>query len=498
MVKDMEAHFDMIVREKVVFECLRAPRAQDFLPTISIDGLGQQMSPVEYRTILKYRFMIILFSVDAICLVCRKACLDSFAEHAVHCKELLGFKYRHDMLLLHAWYLDDGTLIGDSKEVTRVLDIIKVSDPGLGLQLNITKTKIFWPSCNSEKLREGLFRVNIRRPSLAVKLLGGAVVVKDGLSPFVTDELVVKEKKSSLVDTSIPNVENTDLKSYPPLPTQGSTPSSNTPGMSLYANVIGKPSGTKVNFLTLFTLGGNGIDLVVPIEYIRAISERSSYARAMIEIRANVELKDNIVVDMPKITKEWNYTCNIRVEYEWKPPRCTSCKVFGHTHEDCPKNIGVGVTMNLKKTSQAPKGIPVGTKMGFEQNKEYRHVSKKHTGNSSGNKKRGVNFTNKVEYTRDHDSKDEVASDDNSIDHSLASKKTGFGTQILVEQWKDSYGNGYYDEDPYDDHMNEGHDLSEEIQTICDKLEREFEGARSDKLDTRVCVPFFKDVVLPM
>ncbi|GKD15028.1 hypothetical protein Tco_1199435 [Tanacetum coccineum] len=62
------------------------------------EGLGQHMSPVEYRTILKYRLMISLFSVDAICLVCRKACLDSFGEHAVHCKELTGFKYRHDMV----------------------------------------------------------------------------------------------------------------------------------------------------------------------------------------------------------------------------------------------------------------------------------------------------------------------------------------------------------------------------------------------------------------
>ncbi|GJT02572.1 hypothetical protein Tco_0823741 [Tanacetum coccineum] len=26
------------------------------------------------------------------------ACLDSFGEHAVHCKELPGFKYRHDMV----------------------------------------------------------------------------------------------------------------------------------------------------------------------------------------------------------------------------------------------------------------------------------------------------------------------------------------------------------------------------------------------------------------
>ncbi|GJR33665.1 hypothetical protein Tco_1209349 [Tanacetum coccineum] len=42
--------------------------------------------------------MIPLFPVDAICPVCRKACLDSFGEHAVHCKELPSFKYRHDMV----------------------------------------------------------------------------------------------------------------------------------------------------------------------------------------------------------------------------------------------------------------------------------------------------------------------------------------------------------------------------------------------------------------
>nr|GEV82287.1 hAT dimerization domain, ribonuclease H-like domain protein [Tanacetum cinerariifolium] len=81
MVKDTEIHFDMTMRQKAVFECLRAPHAQDFLIAISIDGLSQHMSPVEYRTILKYRLMISLFSVDAICPVCRKACLDSFGEH---------------------------------------------------------------------------------------------------------------------------------------------------------------------------------------------------------------------------------------------------------------------------------------------------------------------------------------------------------------------------------------------------------------------------------
>ncbi|GJR10647.1 putative reverse transcriptase domain-containing protein [Tanacetum coccineum] len=63
-VKDMKAHFDMTVRQKAVFEYLRALHAQDFLLAIPIDGLDQQMSPVEYRTILKYRLMIPLFPVD--------------------------------------------------------------------------------------------------------------------------------------------------------------------------------------------------------------------------------------------------------------------------------------------------------------------------------------------------------------------------------------------------------------------------------------------------
>jgi hypothetical protein len=42
--------------------------------------------------------MIPLFPIDEVCPVCRKACLDQFGEHAVHCRELSGFKYRHDFV----------------------------------------------------------------------------------------------------------------------------------------------------------------------------------------------------------------------------------------------------------------------------------------------------------------------------------------------------------------------------------------------------------------
>ncbi|GJT40067.1 putative reverse transcriptase domain-containing protein [Tanacetum coccineum] len=87
----------------------------------------------------------------------------------------------------------------------------------------------------------------------------------------------------------------------------------------------------------------------------------SSYAKAMIELRADVELKDNIMAAMLKITREGYYTCNICIKYEWKPPRCACCKVFGHDKEECPKNIGNGEMKNLKKTSQTSRGTNGGT-----------------------------------------------------------------------------------------------------------------------------------------
>ncbi|GKG39773.1 hypothetical protein Tco_0463918, partial [Tanacetum coccineum] len=77
----------------------------------------------------------------------------------------------------------------------------------------------------------------------------------------------------------------------------------------------------------------------------------------MIKLKADVELKDTIVVAMPKLTWEGFYTCN----------------------EECLKNPGLDVAKNLKKPSQASKGVSVGPKVGFKPAKEYKPVSKKPT-----------------------------------------------------------------------------------------------------------------------
>jgi hypothetical protein len=73
IVQNMEVKFNMTTRHKSIFGCLQAANAHNFLLAIPIDGLCQHMSPVEYRTILKYRLMIPLFPIDEVCPVCSKA-----------------------------------------------------------------------------------------------------------------------------------------------------------------------------------------------------------------------------------------------------------------------------------------------------------------------------------------------------------------------------------------------------------------------------------------
>ncbi|GJS61883.1 retrotransposon protein, putative, ty1-copia subclass [Tanacetum coccineum] len=243
---------------------------------------------------------------------------------------------------------------------------------------------------------------------------------------------------------------------------------------------------------------------------------RSSYARAMIEIRDDVELKDTIVVAMPKLTGEGFYTCTIRVKYEWKPPKCTCCKVFDHIQEDCPKNLGLGVAKNLKKPILAPRGVPVGSKKkGVEPTKEVSNSNPFNVLNSVVNDEElGTNGglqiwlvtgpivdkirklekliieekatlvdddgkpLKKVDYLGDHDSNDEVFLVDNDMAHSMATETVGFGTKSLLEQWTDSYVNGDYDEDPYDGDMYEGQVLPDKLQDICDNLDIRVRGRR--------------------
>lgn len=57
----------------------------------------------------------------------------------------------------------------------------------------------------------------------------------------------------------------------------------------------------------------------------------------MIEIDAKSELKDRLVVSIPRLNVSGYTMESVRVRYEWKPPRCDECMVFGHSCDECPK-----------------------------------------------------------------------------------------------------------------------------------------------------------------
>nr|GEV53320.1 zinc knuckle CX2CX4HX4C [Tanacetum cinerariifolium] len=100
------------------------------------------------------------------------------------------------------------------------------------------------------------------------------------------------------------------------------------------------------------------------------------------------ELKDTIVVAIPKLVGKGFYMYTMRVMYEWKPPMCSSYKVFGHVLNECPKKIISDVAKNLNNPRKATRGVPFGPKVGFKSPKQiYRIVSSTNGASTSGKKK---------------------------------------------------------------------------------------------------------------
>ncbi|GKC72158.1 hypothetical protein Tco_1118041, partial [Tanacetum coccineum] len=157
--------------------------------------------------------------------------------------------------------------------------------------------------------------------------------VMEGVTPSMVDMDVEKEKLSSLEDTTV-------LGSFPPLPT------------------------------------GNGIDVIVKLDGA-PVTTFSEDGLSAIATKLGTPLMLDSYTSYMACNLGGHYICNVRVEYEWKPPRCATCKVFGHIHEECPKNTSAGEKKTIKKPSQTSRGVLVGPKMGFKPQKEYRHVPKK-------------------------------------------------------------------------------------------------------------------------
>ncbi|GJX63665.1 cytokinin dehydrogenase 3-like protein, partial [Tanacetum coccineum] len=147
---------------------------------------------------------------------------------------------------------------------------------------------------------------------------------------------------------------------------------------------------------------------------------RSSYAKVMVKLKADVELKDNIVV-------------------------------FGHVHEECTKNTGA----DEKKTVKKPK---------------YRPVTKKPNASSSGNKKKCVEPTIEVSNSNPFDVLNSV---DNDGEFGTNGK-----TNNLVNNEATSSGSSFFNID------NDGERASNTpIGAKIDKIERQISEGKLRLLD---------------
>nr|GEU59540.1 hypothetical protein [Tanacetum cinerariifolium] len=133
-----------------------------------------------------------------------------------------------------------------------------------------------------------------------------------------------------------------------------------------------------------------------------------SYVKALINVRDDVELKDNIV-------------------------------------DDSHKNKASDVVKNMKKPSQTPRGVPVGPKNVKSSSPSTTLIIEKF------DKMERLIIDRTVSLIDDED--------------------VGYCTNSILEQWKESYGDVEYDYNLYDDDMYEGQDIPDKIQDICDNLD---------------------------
>ncbi|GJT64300.1 zinc knuckle CX2CX4HX4C containing protein [Tanacetum coccineum] len=89
------------------------------------------------------------------------------------------------------------------------------------------------------------------------------------------------------------------------------------------------------------------------------------YARALVEVSADKPLVDSVDIDIPRDDGKGYTTVNVRIEFEWQPLRCGTCKIFDHLESVCPMKRVAGpskksdMQADVKKDKRYIKGYRV-------------------------------------------------------------------------------------------------------------------------------------------
>ncbi|GKB14492.1 trichome birefringence-like protein 3 [Tanacetum coccineum] len=124
---------------------------------------------------------------------------------------------------------------------------------------------------------------------------------------------------------------------------------------------------------------------------------RMGYARELIEVSADKELKQEVVMGVPLEDGTGHKIERMKVEYEWKPPVCTDCHIFGHSNSQCPKRAPVEVVANVNEPTH--DGFTVVTKRRKRSKAKENNNAKQFEGLRLGKSKTTVVWTKKTNTT---------------------------------------------------------------------------------------------------
>ncbi|GJT54029.1 trichome birefringence-like protein 3 [Tanacetum coccineum] len=105
---------------------------------------------------------------------------------------------------------------------------------------------------------------------------------------------------------------------------------------------------------------------------------RIGFARALIKVSVEKELKQVVKMVVPLVEGTGYTNEHIRVEYEWKPPICLDCHVFGHSLEKYPKCLVVAapVTVNMEDQNEGFTTVNNISKEGKKaENVQAKHIA---------------------------------------------------------------------------------------------------------------------------
>ncbi|KAL2226610.1 UNVERIFIED_CONTAM: hypothetical protein Sindi_2019700 [Sesamum indicum] len=121
----------------------------------------------------------------------------------------------------------------------------------------------------------------------------------------------------------------------------------------------------------------SGIGRPLYPDVITRACTRLDFARVCVMLDVSSKLPKHIIIMMPK-EEGGEITCKINVEYEWLPPKCTSCMTLGHMAKVCaftkPSNPAKPpVSVYVPKTIPA-RPPPMQPTQGMDKQREGREL----------------------------------------------------------------------------------------------------------------------------